>query len=69
MSAKKIVSTYVLLSYPNFSEEFIIHEDAIKVHLGGVIRQIFKPIYFYPRKVTPPQINYITEEIELLSLV
>ena len=31
----KILGIYVLLSYPKFSEEFIILMDARKIKLGG----------------------------------
>ena len=34
---KKILGRDVLISYPNFSNNFIIHTDAIKTQLGGVI--------------------------------
>ena len=57
------------LSYPNFSEELIINTDASKTQLGEVIRQNGKPTDFYPCKLTPAQINSITPQIELLSIV
>ena len=34
---KKILLCEVLVSYSDFSEEFIIHTDDIKINLGGVI--------------------------------
>ena len=43
----KIVGRDVLLSYPNFSEEFIICTDASKMQLRGVISQQVKPIAFH----------------------
>ena len=66
---KKIVGRDVLLSYPDFTKEFVIHTDASKAQLGGVISQSGKPIAFYSRKLTPAQINYTTTERELLSIV
>ena len=57
---KNIVGRDVLLSYPNFGEKFIIHTDASKTQLGGVISKNGKPIAFYSRKLTPAQINYTT---------
>ena len=57
---KKIVGRDVLLSYPNFSKEFIIPTDASNTQLGGVISQNGKPIAFYSRKLTPAQITYMT---------
>ena len=44
MHMKKIVERDFLLSYPNFSEIFIIHDNDRKMHLGGVISQNGKPI-------------------------
>ena len=57
---KKIVGRDVLLSYPNFSKEFIIPTDASNTQLGGVISQNGKPIAFYSRKLIPAQITYMT---------
>ena len=66
---KKIVGRDVLLSYLKCRKTFIIHTDASKTHLGGVISQNVKPIAFYSIKITPTQTNYATTEIELLSIV
>ena len=66
---KKIVGLDVLLLYHNFSEIFMIHTGAGKMQLGGVISQCWKPIYCYSRKLTPTEINYMTTERELLSIV
>ena len=66
---KNIVGRYVLLSYPNFSEKFIVHTDASNTQLGGIIGQNGKPIAFYSHKLTPAQINYTTTYKELLSIV
>ena len=54
---KKIVGRDVLLYYPNFSEGFIIHKDASKTQLGGVISQNLNPIAFYSRKLTPEKLS------------
>ena len=43
----------MLLSYPNISEEFIIHTDASKAQLGGMMSQNVKPNYFYLHNLTP----------------
>ena len=34
MTMKKIVGKYVLLSYPNFSEDFMINIDTRKISSG-----------------------------------
>ena len=46
ISMKKIVGRGVLLSYPDFSEIFIIHAEASKTQLRIVISQNGKPIAF-----------------------
>ena len=43
--------------------------DATKVRLGAVISQDNKHIAFYRRKLNSAQVNYITTELELLSIV
>ena len=59
---KNIVGCDVLIYYPNFREEFIIHTDASNAQLGGIMSQNVKPIAFYSRKLTLAQINYTTTE-------
>ena len=62
MKMNKIVGRYVLLSYPTFSQEFIIHTDSRKTHLGGVVIQNGNPIEFYSHRLTSSQINYKVTE-------
>ena len=69
ISIKKVVGHEILLSYPTFSKKFIIHTNASKTQLGGVISRNGKPIIFYSRKLAPAKINYTTTERELLSIV
>jgi hypothetical protein len=66
---KKIISREVLLAYPDFNDEFVIHMDASHTQLGAVISQTWKPIAFYSRKLKPEQTRYTTTERELLSIV
>ena len=65
----RVAGRDILISYPNFSEYFIIQTDASKMQLLGVIRKNGKPVSFYLHKLTPLQINYTTTERELLSIV
>ena len=46
IALKKIVGRDVLLYYPDFSKRFIMHTDASKTQLGGVISQNGKLIAF-----------------------
>ena len=53
MAMKKILGTHVILSYPNFSEDFIIHTGDIKEQLrGGGIFQNKNPVAFFSNKLT-----------------
>ena len=66
ITIKKILSSEVLLYYPNFSKPFIIHADASHNRLGSVISQHEHPIAFYSRKLSTAQTKYTTTEKELL---
>ena len=66
---KKILSREVLLAYPDFNKEFVIHTDASHTQLGAVISQNNKPIAFYSRKLNDAQTRYTTTERELLAIV
>jgi hypothetical protein len=67
--AKKIVARDVMLAYPDFNKEFVIHTDASHTQLGAVISQDRKPIAFFSRKLNGAQTRYTTTERELLSIV
>ena len=67
--SKKILSRQAMLAFPDFSQEFVIHTDASKYQLGGVISQNNRPLAFYSRKLNPAQTRYTTTERELLSIV
>ena len=47
----------MLLSYPNFSEEFIIHTNDSKTQLRGIITQNRRPVAFFSYKLTPTHTN------------
>jgi hypothetical protein len=67
--AKKIVAHDVMLAYPNFNKEFVIHTDASHTQLGAMISQDGKPIAFFSRKLNGAQTWYTTTERELLSII
>ena len=60
MVIKKRVCIDVLLFYPNFSGEFIIHTKARKTDLGVVISQNWKSGSFYLSNFNLWQIHYTT---------
>ena len=66
---KMLVPRETLLSYPNFNKPFVIHTDTSKLQLGAVISQDDKPITFYSRQRNSAQVDYTTNERELLSIV
>jgi hypothetical protein len=69
IKAKKIVAHDVMLAYPDFSKEFVIHMDASHTQLGAIILQDGKPIAFFSRKLNGAQTQYTMTERELLSIV
>ena len=69
ISMNRIAGRDIIISYPNFSEYFIIHTDASKTQLEEIISQNGHPVSFYLHKLTPVKINHTTTERELLSIV
>ena len=63
MLMNKIVGRYGILLYPNSSENFIVHADAIKIHLRRVIRKNGNTIDSLSIKFTPAKIDYTITEI------
>ena len=53
-----MVSSEVLLSYPDWKLSLTVHTDASDKHLGAVISQSYKYISFISRRLSKPQRNY-----------
>ena len=64
-----MVSADTLISYPYWKLLFTVQYDVSDKHLGAVIIQNNKPIYFFYRKLSKPQRIYNTTEKELLAIV
>ena len=64
---KWIVGRNNLFPCPDLKEEFEIHTDDSYFQLGAFIRQKFKTIAFYSRKLTEDQKRYKLTWRELLS--
>ena len=58
-----------LLEYPDFDEEFKIHNDAINSQLGSVISQKGKLFTLYSIKLSDNNKSYKVTEYELLSII
>ena len=66
---KQIISSKVILTYPEFSKTFEIYTNASHSKLGAFITQDNKPIAFHSRKLNPAQPPYTATEQELLAIV
>jgi hypothetical protein len=58
-----------LAAYPDFSIPFKIYTDASKYQIRSIITQKDKPLAFYSRKLTDPQMRYTITELELPAIV
>ena len=59
---KCMVSVEKLLSYPDWKLPFTVHTDASDKQLGYVASHNNKPIGFFSRRLSNPQLNYTTTE-------
>ena len=64
-----MVSSGMLLSYPDLKIPFTFHTDVSDKKLDAVISQNNKPTYFFSRIFSKPQRNYTKNEKELLAIV
>ncbi len=66
---KATIAKDVVLAYPDFSQTFEIHTDALSKQLGLVITQGNRPLAFFSRKLSAAQQKYSVTTLELLTIV
>jgi hypothetical protein len=71
---KNLVTDSVVLPHPVLSRPFYLAADASDFALGGVLSQqdsagSLRPVAFYSRKFTAPELNYTVFDKELLAIV
>ncbi len=62
-NVKATIARDVVLTYPDYPQEFEIYTDALSKQLGAVITQGNKPIVFLSRKLTKTQQCYSVTKI------
>ena len=64
-----LISEDVMLMYPDFKKPFDLTTDASSYGLGAVLSQDGKPITFISRTLKDVELNFATNERELLAIV
>jgi len=66
---KKLISKEVLLSFPDYTQKFVLVPDASDRQLGDVLMQNGKPLAFFSKKFNKCQQKYTVGEKEMLGVV
>jgi len=66
---KKLISKEVLLSFPDYTQKFVLMPDASDCQLGAVLMQNGKPLAFFSKKLNKYQQKYAVGEKEMLGVV
>ncbi len=66
---KHAIEKETMLTYPDFTQPFIVHTNASSKQIGGVISQHGKPLGFFSKKLMDVQQRYPVTEQELLAIV
>ena len=66
---KEIMSSCLVLAFPDFSKPFVLECDASRVGIRGVLMQDRNPIAFESRKLQPHEIFYSIYDKEMLAFM
>ena len=70
---KNIFKSANILNHPDSSKAFVVEADASDFAIGGVLSQeydgMLRPVAYYSRKLSSPEINYEVHDKELLAIV
>lgn len=64
-----LVSSDLLLAYPDFNREFQLTTDASDYAIGAVLEQNDRPIIFISRTLNKTEESYATNEKEMLAII
>jgi len=68
---KRALTTAPVLVLPDFDKPFEVVTDACQTPpaVGGVLLQEGRPVAFYSRKLSGPELNYSVTDIEMLAVI
>jgi hypothetical protein len=66
---KELLTSASILNFPNMDENFLVCTDASKEGLGRVLMQDSRVIAYLSRKLRRNEENYVTHDLELLTIV
>jgi hypothetical protein len=69
LEAQGVVDNSTDTKVPNMDTDFLVCTDASKEGLGGVLMQDDRVIAYFSRKLRRHEENYVTHDLELLSIV
>jgi hypothetical protein len=66
---KELLTTTLILKFPNMDKEFLVCTDASKEGLGGLLMQDSRVISYISRKLRKHEENYTMHDLDLLEIV